>query len=276
MKVLLSGANGAFGSELLTHLNTFDVDTISLRYQKFNEEQKSKLSSCNVFIHCGALLKGSFNDLFNANTLLTKNLLDYIALKNPNIQIIYFSTMSLLQKKQGVLYNDYLDFQDMSNYAVSKYISEIICSHYKIPITIVRFSTLYYKNQQRDGLSKLVCDAVKKRKIVIYDNGISKRDFIPLNIAAQYVVKLIGNQKFFGKTLNIVSGKEISFRDIANFLKSKIPDLIIENKNLKLVNNVPTNFNCNDIYSLGKIDFDIFEEIDKHIKELLKWRKYND
>lgn len=268
MKVLISGASGGFGSELIKYLNNFD--TISLRYGEINEEQKSKLSNCDVFIHCGALLKGSFNDLFDSNVLLTKNILDYLILENPNVNFVYLSSMSLLQKKQNILHNDFLDFRNMTDYALSKYISEILCSRYRIPITIVRFSTLFYKNPTRDVLSKLIYDAVKNNKIVIYNNGVAKRDFLPLDIAAQYVEKLIGKEKFLGKILNIVSGRETSFKEIANFLKIRIPDLIIENKDLELTDTVPTKFSCDDIYSLGEIKFNIFEKIDEYIHESTK------
>ena len=148
------------------------------------------------------MLNGSFNDLCNANVLLTKNILEYLTLGNPDVHFIYFSTMSLLQK--NILPDDYLNFRDMTDYALSKYVLEILCSRYRIPITLVRFSALFYKNPARDELSKLVYNAVKNNKITIYNNGVAKRDFIPLDIATQYVVKLIGKKNFFGKTLNIV------------------------------------------------------------------------
>ena len=270
MRVLISGASGSFGLELVKHLGVFDTDTISLRYGEINKQQNSKLLNCNIFIHCGALLHGNFDNMFNSNVLLTKNILDYLSLRNPNVHFIYLSTMSLLQKKQHILPNDYLDFRDMTDYALSKYISEIICSHYSIPITVVRFSTLFYRDPSRDGLSKLVYEGVKNKKITIYNNGVAKRNFLPLDVAVQYVVKLIGKEKFFGKTLNIVSGQETNFRDISNFLKFKIKDLKIENKDLELIDNVPTKFNCDDILFLGAIEFDLFEKINEYIQELLE------
>ena len=113
MKVLISGASGGFGSEFIKYLD--DFDTISLRYGEINEQQKSKLSDCDVLIHCGALLNGSFNDLFNSNVLLTKNILEYLVLKNPNVHFIYFSTMSLLQKQQNIL-----NGRKLSNFITTK------------------------------------------------------------------------------------------------------------------------------------------------------------
>lgn len=167
MRVLVSGASGSFGLELVKHLDVFDTDTGSLKYGEINKQQNSKLLNCDVFIHCGALLNGSFNDLFNADVLLTKNILEYLTLGNPDVHFIYFSAMSLLQKKQNILPDDYLNFRDMTDYTLSKYVLEILCSRYRIPITVVRFSTSFYKNPARDGLSKLVYNAVKNNKITI-------------------------------------------------------------------------------------------------------------
>ncbi len=265
MKVLVSGTNGSFGSELCKHLD--DFSTISLRYGEISTQTKLEMSNCDAFVHCGALLHGNFVDSFDSNVLVTKNILDYLSMENPDAHLIYFSSMSVLQKKRNILPGDYLDFQYMTDYTLSKYISETICSRYRIPITIVRFSTLFYKNPAKDGLSRLVYDAIENKKITIYNNGVANRDFLPLDIATQYVIKLIGKDKHFGRTYNIASGKETSFKDITDFLKVRINNLTIENKDLESIDNVSTNFNCDGIRFIGEINFDIFEKVDEYIQE---------
>ena len=278
MKILLTGANGSFGSELMRHLNDFDVETISLRYGA-EANQMSKLASCDVFIHCGALINGDFNDLFKSNVLLTKNIMDYLFSANPKVHFIYFSSMSILQKKRHVSAYDYLNFNSMSDYALSKYLAESICSRFRnrLRYTIVRFSTLFQKDPAKDGLSKLVYDGVVNNKITIFNDGFATRDFMPLDIASQYVVRLVGQEKFFGETFNIVSGKETSFKEIANFLCNKIDHLVVENKNdTNVVDQVASNFSPQDIFKIGQIDFDIHESIISYLKELqssVKFRK---
>lgn len=274
MKILLSGSNGSFGSALFNYLynKNYDIDTVSLRYEKeFDQNLKDKILSYDVFIHCGALIEGDFDSLIKSNTLLTKKLLDFISKNNPKMHFIYFSTMSLLKKKKDIVNYDYANFRDMTDYAVSKYISEIICSRYRyrIPITILRFSTIFFKDPIKDGLSKLVCDAVINKKITIYNNGEAKRDFIPLDIAVKYVKKVILNEKFYGKTLNIVSGTETSFKCVANFLDEKIEDLKIHDYVVDLNDNVPINFNTSYINMLGEIEFELFDEIYLFLKSLV-------
>lgn len=266
MKILISGASGSFGSELTSRLNNFEL--IRIRHGKMDKRQMSKLLNCSTFIHCGALLQGNFSNMLASNALLTKDILDFLSLKNPKAHFIYFSSMSILKKRCNVLPDDHCGFRDMTDYALSKHISECICSRYKIPITIVRFSTLFYKDPKKDGLSKLIYDAVKNRRIILFDAGKAKRDFLPLDIAARYAIKIVNEKEFYGKTLNIVSGKENSFKDVADFLKTKINKLIIKNIKQNLVDNVATNFDCGSIRSLGEIRFDLFEKINDYIQEL--------
>lgn len=266
MKVLISGTNGSLGSKLIRCID--NSEAISLRFGNLDTSQKAKLADSDVFIHCGALLNGSFNELINSNFLLTKELLDYISKSNPDLQFIYMSTMSLLKTKQSVSSKEYLDFEYMSDYAITKYLSEIIFPRYRIPFTIIRFPTLFYKNPVRDGLSKLISDAVRYNNLTIYNSGLAKRDFLPLDIAAQYVAKLVGNKYFYNKTLNIISGEEISFKEIVEFLKSRVAGLEIKNEKFENIKDVPSSFNNEDIISIGKIPFDIFEKIDEYITEL--------
>lgn len=268
MKVLLSGANGSFGLELTKYLDNYD--TISLRYGEFTEQQKIQLEECEVFIHIGALLNGAFDELFKANFLLTKDIFDFLNSHNPEVHFIYFSSMSVLKKKNNILHGDYLDFTKMTDYAVSKYLCEIISSRYKIPLTILRFSTLFYQNPQKDGLSKLVYDACKNNKITIYNNGVAKRDFIPLDIAAKYVVKIIENEELINQTLNIASGYETSFKNIADYLQNKIINLNVENVYLEVEDTVPTDFNDSQLDSIGRIEFNLHEKIDEYFEKLSK------
>ncbi|MGZ4846323.1 MAG: NAD-dependent epimerase/dehydratase family protein [Halobacteriota archaeon] len=266
MKILVSGARGSFGSHLVKTLTEYD--TISPRYGQMNKQDSLKLSTCDVFIHCGALLSGSFTEMFEANVLLTKNILDQLSLSNPEAHFIYFSSMSLLQAQHNISSSSFRSFEKMTDYAVSKYLSEIICSRYGLPITIVRFSTIFFKDPQRDGLSKLIHDAVLENRITLYNDGSAKRDFIPIDIAALYVKQLIGDQRYYGRTLNISSCRETTFKEIALFLQAELPQLFIENKSVDLDDCVPTSFDCGDLITMGKLEFDLFAEIAKYKAEL--------
>jgi nucleoside-diphosphate-sugar epimerase len=267
MKILISGVNGGFGSELVRHLDNYE--TVSLRYGGIGNHERKKLSECEAFVHCGGLLRGSYDELLKSNVFLTKDILNYLTEENPKVHFVYLSSMSLLRKKTKVKSRDYLEFWEMTDYAVSKYISEILCSRTRTPTTVVRFSTLFWRDPMRDGLSRLVFDAVNQKKITIFDNGMSRRDFLPLNIAAKYVAKMLGNESLYGRTLNVASGRETSFREIANFLSSKMSSLEVQDLPTQPLDSVPTDFGTEDISLLGEIKFDLFEEIERYRKSLL-------
>jgi nucleoside-diphosphate-sugar epimerase len=114
----------------------------------------------------------------------------------------------------------------------------------------------------------VVFDAVNQKKITIFNNGMSRRDFLPLDIAARYIVRMLGNESLYRRTLNVVSGRETSFREIADFLCSKMSSLEVEDLPTPPLDSIPTDFGTEDISLLGEIKFDLFEEIEKYRKLL--------
>jgi nucleoside-diphosphate-sugar epimerase len=267
MKVLVSGATGSVGRAILRRLPS--VDTITLRYGVgLDDRQREKIARCDVFIHCGALLDGSFQDLFQSNTLLVNRLLEHFSSANPAAHLIVLSTMSLLEPSSHVSHDDYMGFRNMTDYAASKYMAEVVCSRYSIPITVLRFSTLFCRDPQKDGLSKLICDAVLHGRVTLLNDGAAKRDFLPLDVAAQYVERILGRQEFFGRQMNIVSGESVSFRQIVDFVRTRLNDLIVENRTVSDLRAVPAEFSTEDVQRIGRIEFNLFEEVDSYIKEL--------
>jgi nucleoside-diphosphate-sugar epimerase len=269
MRVLVSGATGSVGSEILKHLAEFD--TIKLRHGTgLDADQKEKLAHCDVFIHCGALLNGSFPELLRSNTLLVGDLLEYFSTANPLAHLVLLSSMSMLKPSRNVSHDDFLDFRNMTDYAVSKYMAEIMCSRYSNPITCLRFSTLFCRDPKKDGLSKLIHDAVVKRRVTLLNDGEARRDFLPLGVASQYVARVIGNKKCFGRRMNIVSGEAVSFRQMSDFISSKVCDLVVDRETVKETRSVPCEFNTDDIGLIGKIEFDLFREVESYLEELMK------
>ena len=82
---------------------------------------------------------------------------------------IGFNNASDIKKNWGevplvVKVNDeYLQVDEMTDYAFSKFISEKYCLNSNLnSITSVRFSTIFYANENKDGISKLIFDCVNK------------------------------------------------------------------------------------------------------------------
>ena len=210
-----------------------------------------------VIIHNAAIIKSdNFKDYIDANFILTKRILDLVTEIKPSIKFINISSMSILSSS-----DEYLQVDEMSDYAFSKFIAEKYCLKNPIVnLTNVRFSTILYGNEKRDGISKLIYDCAKNNEITIYNNGSALRDIIPLKILCHYLYKL-SNLQIYCKTINIASGNSTSFMDIANILKIKNKNLKINNVTASNIVDVLSHFPNKNLDFLGVIDFDLKNEI---------------
>jgi hypothetical protein len=221
-----------------------------------DDELTSHILKAEVIIHNAAIINTeSFKDYIDGNFILTKRILDLVNKVKPSIKFINISSMSILSNN-----DEYMLVDKMTDYAFSKFISEQYCLKNSLEKLVnVRFSTIFYGNEKRDGISKLIYDSIKINEITIYNEGSALRDIIPIKILCQYLYKLSKLENFERK-INIASGNPISFRRIVNILKNKNEDLIINN----VINNptsVLANFSKKDILNIGEIDFDIENEV---------------
>jgi nucleoside-diphosphate-sugar epimerase len=233
----------------------FQCEIISARNLS-DDELTSHIIKADVIIHNAAIINAeSFKDYIEGNFTLTKRILDLVNEVKPSIKFINISSMSILTNN-----NEYMQADKMTDYAFSKFISEQYCLKNSLEKLVnVRFSTIFYENEKRDGISKLIYDSFKNNAITIYNEGSALRDIIPIKILCKYLYKLSKLENFERK-INIVSGKPISFRRIVDILKNKNDRLIINN----VINNttsVLADFSKKDILNIGEIDFDLEDEV---------------
>jgi nucleoside-diphosphate-sugar epimerase len=257
-------AQGAFASEFAKY---YKAEVVSIRALK-NEDFWKKIMEAGTIVHNASTIDCiNLSDCVRINFDFSRKLTDFLVKNNPNVNLTYISSMSILDPLSDSAYADPID---MSPYAFSKYITECYCMKSKIDrFKSVRFSTLFYKDPERDGLSRLIYDAVTKREIIIYDGGAAKRDFIPLNIAAGYVKKITALRNKEKKIFNIATGKATSFAEIARLLVKNIPGLnVIDRRSKIAVQPVLHKFNTDSIRELGEIEFSLEEDIRSYINEI--------
>lgn len=254
--MILFTAKGSFQK---VFSSKYACETISLRSAEI-ETFSSSLRRADIIIHNAANIKcdnaiSCVSDNFN----LTKKLVDYVYFVNPKAHIIFLSSMSILDETNE---NMYKDVQKMSPYAYSKYVAETYCQKHPFEqnISAVRFSTIFYGDKNKDGLSKLIADACECNQVKIYNGGKDKRDFIPIDTAVEYVHKITLSKKK-EKIYNIVSGYATRFSDIVTHLHLLKPHLNIVDVKLPMTRVLST-FSDASINKLGKIDFDLYKKID--------------
>lgn len=217
----------------------------------------------DVLIHNSANLEPkSLSEATEDNFYLTKRIVDTIKRVKPNVHFVYISSMSMLSDQHR-----YMDTSEMSVYAFSKYMGEIYCLKESLPnCKIVRFSTIFYGDAEKDGLSKLIFDGVKNKQIEFINGGEALRDFIPLEIGIQYLYK-IATQATKNKIFNIVSGKATSFYEATRPLKNLIPDLVEQNKTMDSSRTILSDFSMDSLKEVGQIEFNLSEYVLKFVKK---------
>jgi nucleoside-diphosphate-sugar epimerase len=245
------------GSLAAAYKKKYNCKVLSVR--KLNDEELiSWIEKAKVIIHNSALINSnSIQELLESNVVLTQRILNLAYKFNPTVKFVNISSMSFLKT-----WDTCKDAKYMNNYAFSKFTSEQLCLRHDLKdLTNVRFSTLFYKDKNKDGISKLIADAVKYNEITLLNDGLAKRDVLPLTIAVDYLNK-ITKIEHSNKTINLVNGHAISFRDIANILKRDNDTLVLRNQVVDIVNPpILSDFSKKDVRKLGQIKFDLGKEI---------------
>jgi nucleoside-diphosphate-sugar epimerase len=261
MTILTAG--GSFAD---AYLKKFEAETASIREMsktKFLE----KINGAETIINNAATIASTDLETYlNRNFDFTRYLIKSLQDNNADAHFVHLSSMSILNPKDDGIYDSVLN---MTPYAYSKYLAESYCMKAELQhISFVRFSTLFYGDPKKDGLSKLINDAVTDRKVTIYNGGEAKRNFLPLEVAVRYVNK-IASTKAIGKTIyNLAAPKPTSYLEIVNILKKHLPDIEIEDKSLDSTFPVLSDFSQDAINELGRIDFTLEDYIVEYIKRV--------
>lgn len=231
-----------------------------------DDKLENEIKQATVIIHNSANINcKTFSEAINDNFLLTRRVLDLTHRVNPDALFIYISSMSMLETE-----NSYKEVRDMTLYAFSKYLAEIYClRHDHKKVSAVRFSTLFYRNPVKDGLSKLIHDAVTKKEITLYNDGLARRDFIPLETAVQYLNKMTSIRDV-PREINIASGTATSFQWVAGILSNRIPQLKVNNLSVAATGEILSAFSKNKTDVVGEINFSLEDKIIRYINDLMK------
>lgn len=249
------------GDVALSFISQFGGEAISLR----NSDDKTLLdwlTRAEVVIHNASNLSPvNLIEAFEHNVIPTKRLIDLLVKSNFQGRLVFLSSMSLLSNSET-----YKLSSTLSDYSLSKFICEQYILHSGLNnFGIVRFSTIYYGQPKKDGLSFMVDSALRHHEVCLLNNGIARRDFIPLEIAVKYL-KLVASYNGNRKIFNLCSGREYSFFELAQMIQLLLPHVAIRNEEATMSNDfVLSSFDTAAIKELGVIDFSLLEKIKDQI-----------
>ena len=198
---------------------------LSLR-RASDDALRQALEGVEVVVHNAANLHcASVEQAVADNFLPTVRLVNLCLERTPPPRLLYLSSMSILADE-----TTYRPVEAMDPYAYSKYLGETYCLKSALPqVCSVRFSTLFYEDPTKDGLSQLAAEAVHHGRITLLNGGEACRDFLPLDVAAAYLMQLVRRFPRRG-VVNLASGRATSFREVSDWLKQRLPELVVEDR----------------------------------------------
>ena len=233
-KILVTGANGFIGKELVNQLSAkkYKIVCFDLNFDETFKKNKNveifkgtilnkyklfkAMKSCSHVIHLAAALGVQYTEknrleCFKINIEGTKNVLD--ACIKRNIKKIIFSSSSEVYGNQNKkIFDENTDLQVLSNYGVSKIVGEeylrAYYEKYKLKYNIVRFFNVYGSNQKDNFvMTKFIKSIIKNKDLYIYGSGNQMRSFCYVSDAVKGII-LVLNKGKFNKLYNIGNDKE--------------------------------------------------------------------
>jgi nucleoside-diphosphate-sugar epimerase len=179
----------------------------------------------------------SYEEFVNKSIFEISKILDLL---NPKIinKIIYTSSSSIYSSV-----NNEIELKDHNNrnlYSAFKIASESLlknhCNKKKIPLNICRVFNIYGKDDKFSIIQKLKMSKKNNYKVLIYNLGLSVRDFIHIDDVVAIYISIL--KKLNGSGLyDVGTGYGVSIIEIIDKLKIKKNNLIYKKK---LINELPS------------------------------------
>jgi len=218
LKVVITGASGFIGSEMLKELvrqNDYDVIPVSRQSLDFQGAiltyDFSNLPEADVLIHCGepsvasSVGKKEFvENIYRATCILKKKY----------SKIIYLSSSVVYGDRYHFNVNEDCPVNINSCYVKSKIeVEKIVIENSGI---VLRLANVYGRKIKKDSLFENIFDQLKKPESVIYlKNVTSERDYIFIDDVVSCVIGVIKGQVRKG-IYNVGTGDSFSVSKVVN------------------------------------------------------------
>lgn len=284
MRVLVSGATGSLGTQILSRLsgmyelggisrNSDKIENLGLDCEGFSldlvkDDISPALQGFDVFIHCAAFASAHGKQSnFETNVAMIQNILP--ALEKAGIFTIFISSASIFDDMPRNELQTNPSIRPKSFYSKSKYDCEkvILESSYK-NWTGLRPRAVIGKGDQT--LAPKLNNLIKKKRVMIPGNGKALLDYTTMSDFLESVQCSIEKQAK-GRFYNISSGKPLTFKSMIMEYASKVHG-VEKSRNipllpLRILSSIAPNQRINH-YSLDQITKPMRLDISESVRDL--------
>lgn len=247
MKILITGADGFIGKNLLEYLSQKNISVIGIS-RKISNKKLQKISLFNTkklqsfiirnkfdtVVHLAASINEEDPDtMLKNNYITTLNLLN--ACKSIN-KFIFTSSHAVYGKSEYLPIDEKHPKNSVTNYGLSKIICENLCKmfhfSYNLDMHILRLSSVYGKSQTSKTLiPTLISNSINNKSIQLhqYKNGYQIMDLINIQDVCHAIYLSIKSKKSFG-IYNIATENPITVKEIVDEINKINPSKITNKK----------------------------------------------
>lgn len=229
-KTIILGGSGYIGRNITTLLTKQEMNVIALSSMDVDLENQlhgvatlsEHLKGCDNLIICSAITRTVANDTNSCqkNIIQLQNIIN--ALKNSTPKRVIYLSAADVYGHYGSGASEDSPLEPQNEYGAFKVFAEHmlkinfanICH-----LSILRFSGVFGGIEDHTSLIYRLFESIKSNDhITLTNNGLSKRDFVPVTLIASVVHKLI--TKGGHGTYNVSTGQEMNIVDVIRLIEN--------------------------------------------------------
>lgn len=202
MKIVITGATGLIGSELLRAIDKENNEIVALSRNRSSdvytesdysvENLKNILKDCDCVVHLASKRGGNAKSLkvFEENIEITENLLQAMNLAGCK-RLIYLSSISVYSDSTLLPWREDQQSVPVNFYGLSKKISEEICQFYSkfnIETLILRCAHVLAYEKSGYMLDRFITNAIDNEALTVTGKSKARREFIYLKDVVRGII----------------------------------------------------------------------------------------